>query len=270
MGLQQKTGLAFLLISFAALDANATATSVTSTFQVTASIQSECSVSATALAFGAYSPFSATDATGTSTVSATCTSATPYTIGLDKGLNGASVTTRQMKGGPSGTSLMNYALYSTSDRATNWGTTSGTDTVGDTGTGVAQTKTVYGSIPKGQTSKTAAVTLRNTGLETVVIQAELMSWKGKEVYSPTNELLVNPPIFTLKPNTTQTVRIGTTREEPPQVEQAYRLFLQEVPLTLSKSKRNQLNGLQVALRISMECEESKKWKHPSRIHKPRQ
>ncbi len=34
----------------------------------------------------------------TSTIMVTCTNTTPYNIGLDKGMNGSSVTTREMKG----------------------------------------------------------------------------------------------------------------------------------------------------------------------------
>ena len=84
-----------------------------------------------------------TDAT--TTLSPTCTNGAPYNIGLDKGLNGGSVTTRQMKA--AGPALINYSLFSDAGRTVNWGQTIGTDTVAATGTGSAQPFTVFGRIP---------------------------------------------------------------------------------------------------------------------------
>jgi spore coat protein U-like protein len=51
--------------------------------------------------------------------------------------------------GPSA-SLLHYHLYSDSGHTVNWGNTVGTDTVSMTGSGVAQTLTVYGQVPAGQ------------------------------------------------------------------------------------------------------------------------
>jgi spore coat protein U-like protein len=61
----------------------------------------------------------------TSTIDVTCTNTTPYNIGLE-GLNGGSVTTRQMKS--AGPALINYSLFSDAGRTVNWGNTVGTDT----------------------------------------------------------------------------------------------------------------------------------------------
>jgi spore coat protein U-like protein len=84
----------------------------------------------------------------TSTITATCTNTTTYTVGLSAGLaTGATVTTRKMQ---NGTYLLNYALYSNSTHATNWGNTAATNWVAGTGTGVAQPLTVYGQIAAGQ------------------------------------------------------------------------------------------------------------------------
>ncbi len=46
--------------------------------------------------------------------------------------------------------LLNYGLYQNATHATNWGTTTGTDTVPGTGNGAAQVLNVYGQIPAGQ------------------------------------------------------------------------------------------------------------------------
>ena len=122
------------------------AATATATFQVSATVQATCLISANALGFGTYT---GTQTDASTTISVTCSNGTSYSVGLDAGTaSGASVTTRQM-GGPSGATL-NYALYRDSGRSQNWGTTIGTDTTSGTGNGSAQTLTVYGRVPASQ------------------------------------------------------------------------------------------------------------------------
>jgi spore coat protein U-like protein len=136
---------AVLTLGLASAPAFAT-TNVTTTFAVSATVQSTCLISATALAFGTYT--GAVD-NATSTVSVTCTNTTPYNVSLNPGTaTGATVTTRKM-GGPGG-ALLNYSLFSNSGMTTNWGQTIGTDTVTGTGNGSAQAITVYGQVPASQ------------------------------------------------------------------------------------------------------------------------
>jgi spore coat protein U-like protein len=131
---------------------DARAATATGSFNVQVTIAATCVVtSATALNFGTQGVL-ATNVDQTSTINVTCTNTTPYNVGLDKGLNGSSVTTRQMK---AGSALINYSLFSDSGRTTNWRNTVGTDTVAATGNGSAQPLTVYGRIP-AQTSPAAA------------------------------------------------------------------------------------------------------------------
>lgn len=116
------------------------------TFQVTANVAPVCSISANNLDFGNYA---AALLDGTTTLSATCTSTAPYNIGLNEGVApGATVSTRAMTG--AGGALLNYGLFRDSARTLNWGNTVGSDTVSSTGTGVAQSFTVFGRIPAGQ------------------------------------------------------------------------------------------------------------------------
>jgi spore coat protein U-like protein len=136
--------IAVLTLGFASTPASAT-TTVTTTFGVSATVQSTCLISATALAFGTYT--GAVD-NATSTVSVTCTNTTPYNVALNPGTaTGATVTTRKMT---SGSNTLNYSLFSNSGMTTNWGQTVGTDTVTGTGNGSAQTLTVYGQVPASQ------------------------------------------------------------------------------------------------------------------------
>lgn len=132
------------------LAGSALAAESTTTFSVGATIADSCAVSASNLAFGNIDPLdNATNNTdATTTIEVTCANGTTYDVGLDAGLaTDATVSTRAMT---SGADALNYSLYSDAGRSTNWGNTVGTDTVSDTGTGSAQTITVYGRVPSGQ------------------------------------------------------------------------------------------------------------------------
>ena len=139
------------LAGLATLSGAAYATTATSNFQVKLTITAQCLVSATDMDFGSNG-FITANIDQTSTVSVQCTNTTTYNVGFDKGTNGSSVTTRQMKGGPSNETI-NYALYSDSNRSVNWGQTIGTDTVAGTGNGSTQNITVYGRVPSQTTPK---------------------------------------------------------------------------------------------------------------------
>jgi spore coat protein U-like protein len=117
----------------------------TATFTVQVTIVATCTInSASTLNFGSQGIFTA-NVDQTSTIQIQCTNTTPYTIGLDAGVGtGATVAVRKMT---SGGATVNYTLYSDSGRTTVWGTTIGTNTVAATGSGAAQSYTVYGRIP---------------------------------------------------------------------------------------------------------------------------
>lgn len=86
-----------------------------------------------------------------STCTVTCTNTTAYSVGLDQGTWGTAVTARKMKS-PTTAATVNYSLFSDSGYTTNWGNSTG---VRVSGTGNAQTLTVYGQIP-AQTTPAAA------------------------------------------------------------------------------------------------------------------
>lgn len=100
------------------------------------------------------------------------------------------------------------------------------------------------------TVPTAALTLRNGGDESTVIQVRAVAWSqqgGEDVYLPTSEVIVSPPIFTLAGNGAQVVRVGLRRAPDARRELSYRVFLQEVP---GPPKTGEV-GLQMALRIGL-------------------
>lgn len=96
----------------------------------------------------------------------------------------------------------------------------------------------------------AALTVRNAGDRPAVLHLKLMAWAqdgAADRYAPTRELLATPPIFTLAPGATQTVRVGLRRAIDAERELAYRLYLQEVPDSVSPAA----TGVRIALRIGV-------------------
>src|SRR5215470_478534 len=58
-------------------------------------------------------------------------------------------------------------------------------------------------------ARTAAVTVRNTGAEAVVVQLSVVAWSqedGRDVYSDTKEILATPPIATIPAGGEQIIR----------------------------------------------------------------
>jgi spore coat protein U-like protein len=116
----------------------------TTTFNVTATVPATCTVAANNLNFGTAGVLSAnTDAS--TTLSPVCTNGTPYNVGLDGGLSGATDPTQRKMTKGAGSVL--YGLYRDSARGLPFGNTIGTNTLSGTGTGLAQSVLVYGRIP---------------------------------------------------------------------------------------------------------------------------
>ncbi|QAU22576.1 spore coat U domain-containing protein [Dyella sp. M7H15-1] len=136
----------------AAVYSNGTATS---TFTATLTLQANCSITANPLNFGATGVLSAAVNQQT-TVSVTCSDTTPYNVGLDAGtVSGSTVASRLMAGTTVGntSTTVGFELYQDAGHTTIWGNTQGTNTVGGTGTGAAQSITVYGQAPSQTTPK---------------------------------------------------------------------------------------------------------------------
>ncbi|MGD0890971.1 MAG: spore coat U domain-containing protein [Terracidiphilus sp.] len=137
------------LLGFVALGLTSTsafATTATTPFTVSATVQGSCTISATNLSFGAYT---GTAISANSTITVNCTGGTTYNVGLNPGTStNATVTTRKMTGQYKGGTLA-YGLFQNSGFSTNWGQTVGTDTEPGTGINANQTLTVYGNVPAG-------------------------------------------------------------------------------------------------------------------------
>lgn len=117
-------------------------------FTVTANVLPQCSTYVnTDMDFGTNAGAIAANIDRTSTIGLTCLNRTAYTIALDNGLY-ASGTTRRMRHTTNPAWFIPYELYRESGRSQRWGNTSlSVDMVAGTGTGSAQTLTVYGRAP---------------------------------------------------------------------------------------------------------------------------
>ena len=148
------TKRALRLLATAALMAGAAplmAATTTTTFTVTGTVVATCTVTAGALNFGATIPTPVnTNVDATSTITATCSNAVPFSVGLSTGNGpGATFAPRRMS---SGTNQVNYTMYTDAGRTTVWGDGTGGSALNSlTGTGAAQPITVFGRIPAGQT-----------------------------------------------------------------------------------------------------------------------
>jgi spore coat protein U-like protein len=145
----------------------------TGNFNVTATVLSSCSVTATNLAFGSYTP-SATDfdVSATNNLSVSCTNGTAFNVGLNAGTApGATVANRRMRSTATPANELGYQLFTTAGRTTNWGDTVGTDTVLSSGTGVGTPvlMSVHGRIPGSAANQNAAPATDYTDTITVTI-----------------------------------------------------------------------------------------------------
>jgi spore coat protein U-like protein len=131
-------------------------------FVVQATVASTCRVDASTLNFGTVAILASNvDSTGSASV--TCTSNLPYRVLLNNGLTGTGPTNRKMT---LAGSQVTYGLYRNAARTLPWGNISGTNSLSATGTGLAQSHSIYGRVPPQITPATG------TYSDTVVISVE--------------------------------------------------------------------------------------------------
>lgn len=115
-------------------------------FTATATIANRCTIDgATTLDFGTVPGLLRNDRDQTSAITLTCTGRTPWAMSLGNGQNATGVQRRMRRGTTA--SYVNYQLYRDPQRSQRWG---GTGNVTGTGTGTAQSVTVYGRVPGAQ------------------------------------------------------------------------------------------------------------------------
>lgn len=165
--------IALALLFCGATKNPADAGSVTTTMPVTATVVAACAVSATGVSFG---NFSGADVNANGSVTVTCATSVPYKTSLNAGGHfDPTIGTRAMTGA-SASDRLPYFLYQDAAHTTQWGDNDVANTysqgasLSGTGTGAAQTLTVFGvatntgggvtgTPPAGSYSDTVTVTV---------------------------------------------------------------------------------------------------------------
>ncbi|MDP9140433.1 MAG: spore coat U domain-containing protein [Pseudomonadota bacterium] len=146
---------------------SAFAAEVTDTFDVRIVIENSCVINSgqtTDMDFNTQQLLSS-NFDAQSAIGVTCTTDLPYTIGLSAGDNATGGTNTRRMANAGDTAFVAYDLYQDVSGGAHWGNDIGTDTKGATGTGAAQTHTVYGRVasqttpPAGAYEDTITVTV---------------------------------------------------------------------------------------------------------------
>jgi fimbrial chaperone protein len=96
----------------------------------------------------------------------------------------------------------------------------------------------------------ASVAVTNLGDGVATIQVQVLRWTAKgagEDYAETDDILINPPIFTLAAGQTQYLRLGLREPRAGLAEISYRLILEELP----PPRKPNSNEITTLLRISV-------------------
>jgi spore coat protein U-like protein len=152
----------------AGLSASSYAATATATMAVSSSVATACTMTTGDLTFGAYDPSTAADVDSTATITSTCTLGGGAVITLSQGGNADTGSTddvplRQMA---DGANRLKYHLYGDTDRAGVFGNTTGTG-LAVTGSGGAETTTVYGRIVQTENTTTPPGTYSDSVLVTL-------------------------------------------------------------------------------------------------------
>lgn len=124
------------------------AQTATANLGVSAEVTENCTVSTTAVAFGNVDVTSGSSDDATGAISVLCSNGTDWSASADAGEGvGASLLVRKMSNGGN---VLNYALYTEATRTTIWGDGTDGSTIDGTGTGAAQSRTIYARVPAGQ------------------------------------------------------------------------------------------------------------------------
>lgn len=81
-------------------------------------------------------------------------------------------------------------------------------------------------------SPSATIQIRNTGQAPIAVQTRVYRWtqeNGEESLDETDDLSASPPMTTLQPGTTYSVRLVRVNRQPVAQEQAYRVLVDELP-----------------------------------------
>jgi fimbrial chaperone protein len=96
----------------------------------------------------------------------------------------------------------------------------------------------------------SVIKVNNAGDDSLMMQVSVLRWTTdgeKDLYSPVDDILLNPPVFSVPAHSTQVLRLGLRKANGAQDEQAYRLIVAEVPAPLPVG----FQGLRTIVRVSI-------------------
>jgi len=97
------------------------------------------------------------------------------------------------------------------------------------------------------------VRINNSGDTAKSFQVDVVAWSQseseREIYTPTDDLLAVPPLFTLEPGQQQVVRLGLMRDADADQELSYRVFFTE--LAPPEMKEETQTGISMRLRFGI-------------------
>jgi fimbrial chaperone protein len=100
--------------------------------------------------------------------------------------------------------------------------------------------------------RTTVLRVRNTEAQPITLQLRAVDWtqpNGEDVYTPSQTLAVSPPVFTLKPGETQTVRVVVEGVTAVAAEMAFRLILDQIPESHLKGEAGVVVPIRVLLPV---------------------
>jgi fimbrial chaperone protein len=104
--------------------------------------------------------------------------------------------------------------------------------------------------------RTTTLRVRNTEAQPITLQLRAVDWNqanGEDVYTPSQTLAVSPPVFTLKPGETQTVRVVVEGVTAIRTERAYRLILDQIPESHLKGETGVIVPIRVLLPVFLDA-----------------
>ncbi len=143
-----------------------TSNPTTFSLSTSATLVSDCLISATDLNFGTAGLLTSA-LTASSAVTLNCTNQAPWTLALSTGSGSGATFSNRLLARSGGTQTVGYNLYTSSAYTTVWGDGTGSSsTAAGTGTGLAQSTTVFGRVPAQTTPQ--AGTYRDSIIVTVI------------------------------------------------------------------------------------------------------
>jgi fimbrial chaperone protein len=99
--------------------------------------------------------------------------------------------------------------------------------------------------------RAAAVTVENEGDTPLVMQADIYEWKqgagGEEELTPSEDMILAPPVIKLGPKARQVVRLALLKPSATTSQRTYRMIVREVP----EAAQQQGITLQIAIAFSL-------------------